>query len=137
MKDRYAFGIFHIFQRWNKGLLFVSSLIFILIIGVIDYLTGTELSLSFFYLIPICISATVFSFWIVTGIGLFGVFIWLIAMLSGGKHYSNLFIMIWNGLMRLSIFEVIGLVVVQLRLALKQQEQLSNTDFRGFGLLCG
>jgi len=78
-------------------------------VGGLDYLTGTEISFSIFYLIPV--SAAVW--WVGPRSG------FLVAVLSaavwmanevvlGGKTYSHPMIPVWNSVMRLGVFLIVG-----------------------------
>jgi diguanylate cyclase (GGDEF)-like protein len=129
MEERKLLDYIGFINRGNKTILIILSFFLVLIIGYIDYLTGTELSLSFFYLLPVCLIAFISSFGLVVANGAFCAVVWLIALTLGGRHYSSIFSMIWNGMMRFSIYGVVGYVVIQLKYALKNQEIISNTDY--------
>jgi len=92
------------FSKKPKSFLMVIGVLLVLFIGVIDYLTGYEISFSIFYIIPIALIA-----WFVGRTP--GVFIsnlsaltWLLADLYTGHIYSNEAIPFWNMIMRLGIF---------------------------------
>jgi hypothetical protein len=97
-------------------------------VGILDYLTGYELSFSLFYLIPIAILT-----WITNGkigilISLISAGIWLIADISAGSSYSRLVIYIWNATIRLGFF-LLTVLLLRLGKALEREKALSRTDF--------
>jgi len=110
---------------------FYLSIGFILIgiIGVGDFLTGYELSLSVFYVIPIA-----FITWYMSRrLGLVAAFtsgvVWLIADLSAGHPYSNPVIPFWNSLIRLIFFVIITLLLSSLRDSIRLEREHSRTDY--------
>ena len=100
----------------------------ILILGIIDYFTGIELSISFFYLIPITMVAwtagrnpgLVFS--------VAGAATWLISNSLSGEEHSNIFIGVWNTLIRFGFFATVAILLAELRHALEEERILANTD---------
>lgn len=112
----------------SKGALtaIVTGVVFI--VGVIDYLTGFELSVSFFYLIPVAIAA-----WAINRNAgmLFSVLsstAWLISNQLSGQQFSNIFIGVWNTLIRFGFFVVVTILLTELRHALEEERLLANTD---------
>src|SRR5574340_771770 len=82
------------------------GIVLMLPVGVIDYVSGTELSISIFYLLPISLVT-----WFInrnTGVALSvaGVIIWYSIDFAAGHAYSNPAIPYWNSLVQLSIFLV-------------------------------
>lgn len=100
----------------------------VLILGIIDYFTGIELSISFFYLIPITMVAwtggrnpgLVFS--------VAGAATWLISNSLSGEEHSNIFIGVWNTLIRFGFFATVAILLAELRHALEEERVLANTD---------
>lgn len=85
----------------------VLALALVLWIGWVDYVTGHDLAISAFYILPIC--------WAAGAVGRVGGFIfafvaaivWLLADLLSGYPYSHPLIPYWNALMLLSLFLVV------------------------------
>jgi diguanylate cyclase (GGDEF)-like protein len=97
----------------------------IAVVGIIDYLTGSEISFSIFYLIPVSLTA-----WFVgtnTGylISFAGAITWLIADLMAAKPYSHSLIPYWNAIVRVGFF----LSVVLLLDSLKREQYFARVDF--------
>jgi len=108
----------------------VVGVIWILGCGFVDWLTGTELALSAFYLPGIILAAWFggrkASLWL----ALLGAVVWLAAELMGTRHYSRSFIVYWNSTIRLSIFTVTALLTSEVRIrrlteaALQSQKEI-------------
>lgn len=99
-----------------------------LVVGEIDYLTGYEIGVGLFYLAPVAVTA-----W---GAGKRpGVFVaalccvlWYVANWAAGAVYSNPLIPVWNALIRLGFFLVVGLLVATLRERMRELRRLAMTD---------
>jgi len=98
-------------------------LILVGVIGLADYLTGSELSFGLFYLIPIGIAAwfqgrqnTVIVFGICT-------LVWMTVDIVSGHTYSKHAILYWNTIVRLGFFAITGLTLVRIR-----EMQMRNRD---------
>lgn len=96
----------------NSIVVLLIAILTILCIGYMDFLTGAEFGFSFFYLIPIAL-LSVHKTTKLTSIVLCAVLaaiLWFTAEYLEGK-YSMLFFPIWNGTVRLIIFNAIGLLI--------------------------
>ena len=76
----------------------------VLFIGVIDYLTGFELSLLVFYLLPIClaVASVGWRFGVVASVA--SIASWLIGDFAAGARFARPFISAWNALIALSTY---------------------------------
>lgn len=87
------------------------------VIGILDFLSGYEISFAIFYLVPISISA------LYKGVGKSVIIInsilstvaWYLAETIGNNEYSNQLIPMWNAIMRLGIFITVGLLLYSLK----------------------
>ncbi len=98
------------------------------LVGVIDYFTGFEFSISVFYLMPVGLVAWYAPRW--AGFLLCGVsaLIWLAADFAAGYIYSNWFLPIWNTGVLLGFFLSTAYLLDLLRARLRQEEILARTD---------
>jgi signal transduction histidine kinase len=112
----------------NKLVILLLSFILILIIGVIDYLTSAELTLSVFYLIPISLHALYYGTTkksiIVNAI--FAGLVWAIVII-GNRFYSNIFFTIWNSSVVFAFFLIVGLLLFSLKKRLKEIKEMNET----------
>ncbi len=98
------------------------------LVGAIDYLTGFELSLSIFYLIPVALVSWYGPRW--AGFLLCGIsaLIWLVADSAAGHPYSRWIMPIENAAVRLGFFLVTTQLLGTLRARLRHEEILARTD---------
>jgi len=97
-------------------------------IAVLDHLSGFELSFSIFYVIPVAIAA--WNINLPSGV-LFSIFsgaIWSIVDYTSGHNYSNGFIPIWNGFVRLLFFLIISYLLTEMKRGIIILKTLSDTD---------
>jgi hypothetical protein len=80
----------------SQPLATILALAGVLGIGTIDFLTGFDVSLSFFYALPV-----IWSVWLVGrgtggGVALLSALAWAMADKYSGHHYSSQWILVWN-----------------------------------------
>jgi len=111
-----------------RGLLIAITFGIVLILGFVDYATGFEFSFSFFYLIPVTITAWAIG----RGTGLcFSVLsatVWLTSNLLSGQVYSLPFIAVWNTLVRFGFYATVTILLTELHHAIEEERILANTD---------
>jgi signal transduction histidine kinase len=113
-------------NKRSDTFLVVLGFIFILVLGVIDYLTGSEISFSIFYLLPISL-----IIWLVgrrAGItmSVASTISWLTADLLAGQTYSYFAIPYWNAIMRLGFFIIVTLALSGLKASRNRQDELGQ-----------
>jgi diguanylate cyclase (GGDEF)-like protein len=116
------------FDRLTRRTQHVVAGLLIILIFVIDWMTGPEIALSIFYVIPVALlgwqvgarSATVCA--CLCGLA------WLGADYLAGQHYSVPAIMYWNGGVRLGLFLIIGQTLSQLRRSVEEEQRIARTD---------
>jgi len=101
----------------------------VLVLGVIDYLTGYELSFSLFYLAPIVLVTWFVSRRLGIMISIFSAIIWFVADISSGQTYSHPAIELWNTFIRFGFFVIVTLLLSALRKQLRTEEIFARTDF--------
>lgn len=119
----------HYLERQNKLLLLSMSIIFIILLGIVDYFTGYEVSFALFYLLPVSLVA-----WFAGKKGgLFIAFIaaatWHAANNLAGELFSNPLIPYWNAATRLGFFAIVTFILSKLKFALEHERSLSRTDY--------
>jgi diguanylate cyclase (GGDEF)-like protein len=116
------------FEKSSSLFWILAGFVFVVFIGVVDILTGSELAFSVFYLIPIVL-VTWFS-----GrnpgliISAASAFIWFIADDLAGQSYSQPLIRYWNTVVRLGFFVLVTLLLPALK-ALEREKSLARTDY--------
>ncbi|MBE0670281.1 MAG: GGDEF domain-containing protein [Anaerolineales bacterium] len=111
-------------KKIGKPFWIILGLLLLFTVSILDYATGTELSFSLFYLIPIILFA--WSIDGTTGIIIASVSagIWFVIELISGPEVS-LFVNFWNAIIRLGFF----LVPVLLIKNLEREKEHARTDF--------
>lgn len=115
-------------EKRSRPFLVTAGIVLVALLGVLDTLTGYELSFSLFYLIPISLVS-----WFAgrrSGImmTLYSGFSWFTADSLAGHVYSHPAIQYWNGSIRLGFFLVSALLIAALREALEHEKELSRID---------
>ena len=115
----------------NKSPLFwtVVGITIIGLLGILDYTTGNELTLSLFYLIPIVLVT-----WVVDrDTGLFMSFIsgltLLGAEIAAGQSYSHPIFYLLNTLVRILFYVVVVYLVTELQKSRREEQLAARTDF--------
>lgn len=115
----------------NRRSRFTILVLAVSVVGVVeaaDYLTGFEVSLSLFYLVPVALAAWYAGVGAGVAIAALSCVGWYLADIAAGDHYSVPGIAIWNALVRLGIFLITGLLLSALRESLRAQQLLARTD---------
>ncbi|MGZ6206845.1 MAG: GGDEF domain-containing protein [Syntrophales bacterium] len=126
--EAYLEKIFSYFEKQSGFLINLIGSIFVVFVGVIDYLAGYEIELAIFYLIPIA-----FVTWLAgkrsgTLISIVSTIIIFLADMLAGKVFSHPLIGSWNTLATLGIFLIIVFSLSSLKNALKEEQMSARTD---------
>jgi diguanylate cyclase (GGDEF)-like protein len=105
------------------------GIILIALVGIVDYLTGVEIAVSLFYLIPI--SLVVWFAGKELGIMMSAVsaIVWVGTDFLGGKIYSHGLIPYWNGAVELGFFLIVTLLLSRFRKLFEHEKELARTDY--------
>ena len=103
-------------ERQSRFSLAAGCTFIALLIGFSDYLTGTHISFSAFYLVPVSFAAwfigSIFGFFVAA----LCVTVWVLGnIVAGDANFANPFLVAWNGSIQLASFSVVVLVVGKLR----------------------
>lgn len=116
-----------VLHKYSPGQVRAVSLLIIALVAALDIVTGTEISVSVFFLIPVAISTWYGSRrdGIITGC--ISAFAWFLVD-SNSRIYINPVASYWNALVRLGLFLVIEELLDQLRIRFGIERTLSRTD---------
>jgi len=115
-------------ENMPKGWLSVVILGLIFILGIIDYFTGIELSISFFYLIPVSMGAWVLGKYRGLSYSVLSATVWLVSNLLSGQIFSNMLVGVWNTEIRFWFYGIVTILLTELHIALEEEQLLSSTD---------
>jgi diguanylate cyclase (GGDEF)-like protein len=115
----------------KRGRLFWATIGFILVIvvGIADYLTGVELSITLFYLIPIFLVVWYTTERLGLVISAACAITWFLTEYSNGVIYSHFTVYVWNTLIRLGFFIVSSRLLSELKKALKVNQESAQVDY--------
>jgi len=102
-------------ERQSRSAMIAAGLALLMLIGIIDYLTGFEILFSVFYLVEVGLAA-----WLVgKGFGLImsvlSVAVWIGGDVAAGAHYRTPFIPIWNALILMVCYFIVVWLLTSLR----------------------
>jgi diguanylate cyclase (GGDEF)-like protein len=109
--------------------LIAIGLFFMLLIAFIDYLTGFELSIALFYVLPVVLVT-----WFVSKrsgfiLAVACAFAWYASNALAGETYSSPLIPYWNTVSRLCYLFIVIALLSEVRKAYDKERQSSRTDF--------
>lgn len=121
--------IVNFLDRQSKGVFLISGIIVIMLLGIVDYLTGYEYRFSLFYIIPVSFTTWFTgSYRIGAFMALFSSIIWLAADIASGHTYSHPVIPVWNTLVVFLFFYIIMILLLGLKRAYTKERELSRID---------
>jgi diguanylate cyclase (GGDEF)-like protein len=117
------------FEKRSKAFWVITGIAFVILLGIIDYRTGYEISFSLFYLIPVFGAV-----WYVNGrwglvLSSVSALTWFIADYSAGLSYSHPSIYVWNTALRLGFYFVVTGLVSTLKNTFRINQELARTDY--------
>jgi len=126
-------------QDWRRMFPPVAiGILWIAIWGIIDWLTGPEISVSAFYLPGVVYVAWFSGRWPAVHMATLSAFVWLVADWAG-KDYTNAFYQYWNAAVRFVFFMITAILTSEVRsrqrseAALLQQGNLLTSILNSMG----
>jgi K+-sensing histidine kinase KdpD len=113
-------------QKQQKRTLIVITLVLVIIVWGIDYLTGPQLSTSLFYLVPISLSAWWINKRTAIGISILCAVAWLWTDIYTNPISINPLIPYWNAAVRLGFFLIVTIALSSLQNAKKRQAEMMS-----------
>lgn len=113
----------------SRSFILLTAVVVIAVLAVIDFFTGSRISFSLFFTLPIA-----FVTWFVgrkTGL-IFAIIcavIWQSVNILSGEVFTHPAIPVWNAATRFGFFAIIIFLLSGIRRLLEQEEEMSHTDF--------
>ena len=107
-------------------ILFVAASVFTLMLGVVDWASGYELQFFVFYFIPVAVVAWNCSPARTYFVAILSSITWFVADWFSGHPYSNIGYSIWNTIIRLTAFLILGYAVLRIKTLLTEQRKISS-----------
>jgi len=117
------------FENKSKPFLITVNITLLFCIGLADYITGYEIGISLFYLIPIGFAAWFGGKYPSIIISSLSVLTMAATDFLAGKVYGNLFVEFWDLLMHLSFFVVYGVLLSSLRKTHERERESARNDY--------
>ena len=99
------------------------------LLGVIDTLTGNEITFSLFYLAPIVVVTWTVHQEAGLFMSLISALTLLFAEVAAGQTYSGPTIYVWNTLIRAVFYVIVTYLVAELHKARREEQLVARTDF--------
>ena len=117
-------------SKKSKLALLTVGLGIILVLGLLDYLSGAEVSFALFYLLPVATVAWCAGRPMGLLASLASSITWLMAdVMMRAEPYSHWFIPGWNAASRFIFFVVVATLLVELRAKLEQEIHFARIDY--------
>jgi signal transduction histidine kinase len=102
-------------ERRSRPWLIVAGLALLILIGIIDYLSGYEMLFSVFYLLEVGLAAWFLGKGFGALMSVLSVIVWIGGDMAAGAHYSNPLIPIWNALILMVFYFIVVWLLASLR----------------------
>lgn len=117
------------FDRQPKSRILTVALFSVVIIAMLDFLTGKEITFSFIYIAPIALIAWINGQREGIFLSVTSALIWTLANHTFAEPQARLLISYWNAGAHVGFFLTVTLLVAELRLVLNKEKTLARTDF--------
>ena len=116
-------------DRRSATSLMVLAFLIVVALGLINFYAGPDISVLFFYVIPIFLAAWFVSKRAGVLITLLSGVSWLIIAWLSPEHFSNPAIPFWNAIVRFGLLLVTSILVSDFRRSLDHEREQARTDF--------
>lgn len=129
MNDRITTGLERFWSRQSPSVVGLAAIAGLLIVGALDWATGTEVRIFSLYFPPLMLSAWFMGRRAAVSLSLLAGVIWVVANRLSGLEYSAASIWAINFATQCSTFVVVSILVSALRDALSRERALARTDW--------
>jgi hypothetical protein len=105
---------------------FVATILFTLMLGMADWASGNDLYFFVFYFCPVAIAGWNCSPGRTYAIAILSTCVWFMANWFTGYHYAHVIYALWNTVILLAAFIVLGYSVLRIKDLLEGERQLSK-----------
>ncbi|HXZ26130.1 MAG TPA: diguanylate cyclase [Nitrospiria bacterium] len=114
--------------KYRPAAVVFIGLLLVVLLGIVDYLSGPEISFSIFYLFPIYLVSWYAGRWPGVVVSLASGLAWYLADRLDGHVYSSPPIPYWNASVRVGFFLITVYLLSELRRRLIVEAELAHTD---------
>jgi hypothetical protein len=112
--------------RISTWLLVLAVIAGVVILGGVDLVTGYELNFFVFYFLPVSVTAWRLGFPAAVGVAVLSAVVWSGADLFSGHAYSSHAYAVWNTMIRLLAFLVIGWSVARVKQGVVRERETTE-----------
>jgi diguanylate cyclase (GGDEF)-like protein len=116
-------------EKRSRFFWIIVACILIIVVGLLDFLTGNEVAVSLFYLIPIALVTWRAGRRFGIAASVVSALVWLVTAIASGPTHLPATIDAWNTFIVLSFFLVVVGLLSALRKALEHERGLAQTDY--------
>jgi signal transduction histidine kinase len=127
--------LFQVVSRLPKPWVQIVALILALMVGYLDYITGYDVHITPFYVLPIAWACWVAGSRAGLNTACFCTFLTWVADLFSGHAYSHPAIAYWNALMMLSLFSIVVFSLTALKAEIAGRERMEKAKLQAERLL--
>jgi len=122
-------SILEVFENGRTLFWTIMGIVLLGLLGVIDYLTGNEITFSLFYLVPIVLVTWSVSQNAGLLMSLLSALSWVAAEYAAGQRYRYPSIYFWNTLILISFFAIVTYLVAELQRLHREERLAARIDF--------
>lgn len=116
-------------EHRSTGILSVFAVIFVLILGYLNYFIGSQISFSIFYLVPVFLLSWYVGRNAGIMISMVAALAWLAADLASAGTYPYRVVPYWNAAVLFAFFLVTTVILSRLKAAYLHEQALSRIDY--------
>jgi len=113
-------------KQQSRTTIITTGLVLVVILGVLDWVSGHEVSFSIFYLAPIILVTWFTERQWGYAVASIGALVWLGADIMSGHGFTHPLIPFWNALMRLGFFLIVVTLLARLKLSYEEQTRIAR-----------
>ncbi len=121
--------LFNYLYKIPKAHILFISLLMVILLGILDYLSGYEISFAIFYLFPVVLVAWFHEKNYAFFIAILSAAIWMYADINSGNTYSHFAIPIWNAVMRLGFYLITIFALIEIKKLLENEQNSARIDY--------
>ena len=116
-------------EKQSNTSLLVMGVLLVILLGIVNYQSGPDVSFLIFYLVPVFLAAWFVGRWAGVAMTIASGLSWLVVARLTVEHYTNPVIPYWNGLTRFAFILFMTFIVSSLKRALEHERELARTDY--------
>jgi hypothetical protein len=114
----------------SRGVRFFGVIVLVMLLGMLDWITGYELQFFVFYFLPVALSAWFLSLGVSVALAVLSAAVWAAADVLSGHVYPKNFFAVWDTLVRLTAFLSVAWAVSRMRQAMDRERHTAEVLLR-------